>query len=82
VAGRLASDLLTGTDPKTVPIRETAHEIPPYLVLNLATKAAAPDRWQVPDDLKSQARYLIDHAGRNEQPDAVLKGPFDEAPVQ
>ena len=82
VAGRLAADLLSGTDPKTVPIRETAHEIPPYLVLNLATKAAAPDRWQVSDDLKPQARYLIDHSGRHDQPDAVFEGPFDEAPPQ
>lgn len=80
VAGRLAADLLTGTDPKTVPIRETAHEIPPYLVLNLAVAAAAPDRWRVPEDLKKQARYLIDRAGLHDQPDAVLEGPFDEPP--
>jgi hypothetical protein len=51
-------------------------------VINLATKAAVPDRWQVPEVLKPQARYLIDGAGRHEQPDAVLKGPFDEAPVR
>jgi ABC-type uncharacterized transport system substrate-binding protein len=82
VAGRLAADLLQGTDPKTVPIRETAHEIPPYLVLNLATKSAAPDRWQVPDDLKGQARYLIDRSGRRDQPAAVLEGPFDEATLR
>ena len=80
VAGRLAADLLAGTDPTTVPIRETAHEIPPYLVLNLAVDAAAPDRWRVPDDLKPQARYLIDQAGLHDQPDAVLAGPFDEPP--
>ena len=81
VAGRLAADLLSGTDPKTVPIGETAHEIPPYMVLNLAMKAAAPDRWQVPEDLKPQARYLIDQSGTRNQPEAVLAGPFDEAPL-
>jgi hypothetical protein len=80
VAGRLAADLLAGTDPKTVPIRETTHEIPPYLVLNVAVDAAAPDRWQAPEDLKKQARYLIDQAGLHDQPDAVLEGPFDEPP--
>lgn len=79
VAGRLAADVLSGTDPKTIPIRETAHEIPPYLVLNLAVAAAAPDRWRVPEDLGRQARYLIDRSGRHDQPDAVLTGPFDEA---
>ncbi len=82
VAGRLAADLLSGTDPKTVPIRETTRVIPPYLVINVTTKAAAPDRWQVPEDLKQQARCLIDGTGRHDQPDAVLKGPFDEAPAQ
>lgn len=80
VAGRLAADLLSGTDPRTVPIRETAQEIPPYLVLNVAIEAAAPDRWRVPDDLKAQARYLIDHTGRHDQPNAVFAGPFDELP--
>ena len=82
VAGRLAADLLSGTDPKTVPIRETAQEIPPYLVLNVAVAAAAPDRWRVPEDLKPQARYVIDGTGRHDQPDAVFKGPFDEAPAK
>jgi len=75
VAGRLAADLLAGTDPRTVPIRETAAEIPPYLVLNLAVDAARPDRWQIPEDLRSQARYLIDRSGRHDQPDAVLAVP-------
>jgi putative ABC transport system substrate-binding protein len=80
VAGRLAADLLSGTDPKTVPIRETAQEIPPYLVLNVATQAATPDRWRVPEDLKSQARYLIDHTGQHDQPNAVFAGSVDELP--
>lgn len=79
VAGRLAADILSGTDPKTVPIRETTQEIPPYLVLNEAVAAAAPERWRVPEDLKPQARYLIDRSGRHDQPEAVLAGPFDEA---
>jgi hypothetical protein len=82
VAGRLAADLLEGTDPRAVPIRETAQEIPPYLVLNLAVPAASPERWRIPDDLKPQARYLIDRTGRHDQPDAVLAGPFDEAAVR
>jgi len=79
VAGRLAADLLSGTEPKTVPIRETAQEIPPYFVLNLAVAAACRDSWLAPEDLRPQARYLIDGQGRHDQPDAVLKGPFEEA---
>ena len=82
VAGRLAADLLGGTDPRTVPIRETAQEIPPYLVLNLAAATRAGSRWQVPEDLRPQARYLVDAAGLHDQPAAVLAGPFDEQPVR
>ena len=35
LAGRLAGDLLDGVDPATVPIGETAREIPPRLTVNL-----------------------------------------------
>ena len=35
LAGRLAGDLLNGVDPATVPIGETAREIPPRLTVNL-----------------------------------------------
>ena len=79
VAGRLAADLLAGMDPKTVPIRETAHDIPPYLVLNLTAATASPNDWQCPDALRAQARFIIDQTGRHDCPTAVLNGPFNEA---
>jgi len=82
VAGRLTGDLLSGADAKTISIRETAHEIPPYLVLNFVAAAAARDRWRIPEDLKPQARYLIDGTGQHEQPGAVLAGPFEEPPAR
>jgi len=82
VAGRVAGDLLNGTDPRTVPIRETAGEIPPYLVLNFVGRGAATEIWRMADDLVPQARFIIDSAGKHEQPEAVLLGPFDEAPPQ
>jgi ABC-type uncharacterized transport system substrate-binding protein len=78
VAGRLAADLLEGADPRTIPIRETSHEILPYLVLNVAARGVAADRWRVPDDLPAQARFFIDEKGRHDQPQAVLEGPFTE----
>ncbi len=77
-AGRLAADLLDGTDPRTVPIRETALEIPPYLLVNLTAQGAAPTVWRVPDDLLEQARIVIDLDGRHDRPGAVLSGPFTE----
>jgi len=32
----------------------------------------------VPEDLKAQARYLIDHTGQHDQPNAVFAGSVDE----
>jgi len=78
VAGRLAADILEGADPAGVPIRETASEIPPYLVLNLVAEGVDRSVWRVPEDLVRQARFVVDAAGKREQPDAVLEGPFDE----
>jgi putative ABC transport system substrate-binding protein len=78
VAGRLAADILEGTDPATVPIRETASQIPPYIVLNLVAKGVDRGVWRIPEDLVPQARFVIDEGGKREQPGAVLAGPFDE----
>jgi ABC-type uncharacterized transport system substrate-binding protein len=79
LAGRLAGDLLGGTDPTTVPIGETAREIPPRLTMNLAAPGYDRSRWRVPDDLVRQAKVVIDAAGRRDQPEAILTGPFTEA---
>jgi putative ABC transport system substrate-binding protein len=78
VAGRLAGDILAGTDPATVPIRETAGEIPPYLSLNRVAKGIDRTVWRIPEDLASQARWITDDEGARENPGAVLEGPFDE----
>jgi ABC-type uncharacterized transport system substrate-binding protein len=78
-AGRLAADLLDGTDPATVPIRETAEVIPPRLFVNLAAKGVDVTRWRIPDDLLAQAAFVIDGQGVHGHPAAVLAGPFTEA---
>ena len=78
-AGRLAADLLDGTDPATVPIRETAEVIPPRLVVNLVAPGVDRARWRIPDDLLVQAAVVIDAEGVHERPEAVLAGPFAEA---
>jgi ABC-type uncharacterized transport system substrate-binding protein len=78
VAGRLAGDILEGTDPATVPIRETAGEIPPYLMLNRVAKGVDRTVWRIPEDLVGQARFVIDADGPHEQPEAILAGPFTE----
>lgn len=81
LAGRLAGDLLRGTDPATVPIGETAQVIPPRLTVNLVAPGYDTGRWRVPDDLLRQAKTVIDSTGRRDQPEAVLTGPFTEAGV-
>lgn len=79
LAGRLAGDLLAGRDSATVPIGETAREIPPRLTVNLRAPGVDPAAWRVPDDLLAQAKVVIDVAGRRDQPEAVLAGPLTEA---
>lgn len=78
LAGRLAGDLLKGRDPVTVPIGETAREIPPRLTVNLAAPGIDRTVWRIPAELIGQAKVVIDAGGRRDQPDAVLAGPFDE----
>jgi ABC-type uncharacterized transport system substrate-binding protein len=79
LAGRTAGDLLAGADPATMPIGETAREIPPRLTLNIAAPGYDRNRWRVPDELLAQARVIVDDHGSREQPAAVLQGPFTEA---
>jgi putative ABC transport system substrate-binding protein len=78
LAGRTAADLLAGVDPATIPIGETAREIPPRLTVNLAAPGYDRSRWRVPDDLLAQARAVVEDRGLREQPQAVLQGPFTE----
>jgi hypothetical protein len=74
----VAGDLLAGADPATLPIGETSREIPPRLTVNLAAPGYDPTKWRLPEDLLRQAKVVIDDAGRRDQPDAVLQGPFPE----
>jgi hypothetical protein len=47
--------------------------------MNLAAPGYDRSRWRVPDDLVRQAKVVIDPAGRRDQPEAILAGPFTEA---
>jgi putative tryptophan/tyrosine transport system substrate-binding protein len=78
LAGRVAGDLLAGTDPATVPIGETSTMIPPRLTVDLDAPGYDRAVWRVPEAILRQARVVIGPDGRRDQPDAVLEGPFDE----
>lgn len=79
LAGDVAADLLEGADPATIPIRETASEIPPRLTINTTATGWDPSRWRLPDGVRRQCKTVIDGEGRHDTPDAALEGPFDEA---
>jgi ABC-type uncharacterized transport system substrate-binding protein len=78
VAGRVAGDILGGTDPATIPIGETSKAIPPRLTVNLEAPGYDRAAWRVPEAILRQAKVVIGPDGRKDQPDAVLEGPFDE----
>ena len=78
LAGRVAGDILSGTDPATIPIGETAKAIPPRLTVNLEAPGYDRTVWRVPEAILRQAKIVIGPEGRKDQPDAVLEGPFDE----
>ena len=59
-AGDLASRLLAGLDPATVRVENVA---PPLLALNLSALSGLRDRWNVPDDVRSEAAVVIDEKG-------------------
>lgn len=78
LAGRVAGDILSGTDPATIPIGETSQAIPPRLTVNLEAPGYDRTLWRVPAEILGQAKVVITSDGRRDQPDAVLEGPFDE----
>jgi putative ABC transport system substrate-binding protein len=78
LAGRVAGDILGGTDPTTIPIGETSQAIPPRLTVNLEAPGYDRTVWRVPEAILRQAKIVISTEGRRDQPDAVLEGPFDE----
>jgi putative ABC transport system substrate-binding protein len=78
LAGRVAGDVLAGTDAATIPIGETSKAIPPRLTVNLAAPGYDRTVWRVPDAILRQAKVVIGPDGRRDQPDAMMEGPFDE----
>ncbi len=78
LAGRVAGDILAGTDPATIPIGETSKAIPPRLTVNLEAPGYDRALWRVPEAILRQAKVVIDGRGRHDQPDATLEGPFNE----
>ena len=58
--------------------RRPTRDTHPRLTVNLEAPGYDRRRWRVPEAILRQAKVVIGPAGRRDQPDAVLEGPFDE----
>ena len=67
-AGLLAADVLAGTDPRTIPIRDVLDVTPKQLTVNLRALKGLRDPWNVPEAVRGQAATLVDDRGIHKQP--------------
>jgi ABC-type uncharacterized transport system substrate-binding protein len=67
IHGLLASDVLSGVDPATIPIRDVQDEIPRRLVVNTRVIADLRDAWHIPPDVLASASAVVDETGIHEK---------------
>jgi putative ABC transport system substrate-binding protein len=63
LCGELAAQILKGTDPATIPIRDAKDLVPRFLLLNRKALRGLKDPWQIPDDLLRTADIVVDEEG-------------------
>jgi ABC-type uncharacterized transport system substrate-binding protein len=63
LCGELAAQILKGTDPATIPIRDTKDLVSRFLLINKKALRGLKDLWQAPDDLLRTANIIVDEAG-------------------
>jgi len=63
LCGELAAQILKGTDPTTIPIRDTKDLVPRFLLVNKQALRGLKDPWRIPDDLLRRADIVVDEAG-------------------
>lgn len=63
LCGELAAQVLKGTDPATIPIRDTKDLLPRFRIINRKALRGLKDPWQVSDDLLRTADIVVDEAG-------------------
>jgi len=67
IHGRLASDVLAGVNPATIPIRDVQDEVPRRLVINTRVIADLRDAWRIPPDALAAANAIVDETGIHER---------------
>jgi putative ABC transport system substrate-binding protein len=63
LCGELAAQILKGTDPATIPIRDTNDLVDRFLLINKKALLGLKDPWQAPGDLLRTANIVVDEAG-------------------
>jgi len=63
LGGLLASRVLKGEDPATIPIRDVQAEVPRRLVVNRLALSGLKDGWQLPSDVVARATVVVDSLG-------------------
>jgi ABC-type uncharacterized transport system substrate-binding protein len=63
LAGTLAANVLRGTDPATIPIRDVLDEVPRKIVVNTLALKGLKEPWRVPDQVRNTATILVDETG-------------------
>lgn len=61
--GAIAANILRGTDPATIPIRDVSMLGPPMLLINQRALEGLREPWRVPADLREQATVVVDDTG-------------------
>ncbi len=67
IHGKLAADVLSGTDPATIPIRDVQDQVPRRLVVNTRILRDLRDPWRIPDDVLATASAVVDDTGIHEK---------------
>ena len=63
LAGALAANVLRGTDPATIPIRDVLDEVPRRIIINTVALRGLNEPWRVPEEAKKKATILVDETG-------------------
>ena len=63
LAGALAANVLRGTDPATIPIRDVLDEVPRRIIINTVALRGLNEPWRVPEEARSMATILVDETG-------------------
>jgi putative ABC transport system substrate-binding protein len=63
LTGALAADILNGTDPASVPIRDVLDLVPRRLIVNRLVLKDLNQAWGLPDDIVRRADVVVDEQG-------------------